>query len=296
MSFPPPQNPSWGQGNQLPQASFGGNQFPQPQYSTTQPNYPYSPTQQNPYSPNNNVPYGNVAYPPQVGQYSPTTNIPNQPFGQVGPTSAPLYSQNPQNNYGNPQSNYQNPQPQRPQQGWLSSFYNQISPQEMANLQSWFNSVDADKSGTISAQELAAMKYGPSYLGLPAAKKLIKVFDKHYTGTIDFHEFASLHQFLHKMYTAFYQADAAKTGLLDAREIHSGLQTGGFQLGLQTVQAICSKFDTTGRGITFEQFLQVCAHLATVRSIFEWNDQGRTGKVVLTYDQLAHVTVHLMDN
>jgi len=296
MSYPPPQNPSWGQGNQLPrQGSFAGNQFPQqPQYSTNQPNYP--PYSQNPYSLNNNVPYGNVAYNPQVGQY-PQTNIPNQPFGQI-PTSAPYsqnpqsITQNPQNNYGNPQSSYQNSQ----QQGWLSSFYNQISPQEMANLQAWFNSVDTDRSGTISAQELAAMKYGPTYLGLPAAKKLIKVFDKHHTGTIDFYEFASLHQFLHKMYTAFYQADEAKTGLLDAREIHSGLQTGGFQLGLQTVQAVCSKFDTTGRGITFEQFLQVCAHLATVRSIFEWNDQARTGKVAFTYDQLAHVTVHLMDN
>jgi len=72
---------------------------------------------------------------------------------------------------------------------------------------------------------------------------------------------------------------------------------------LPTVQALVAKFDRarTGNGqdlagsirrlkpftnplknlgmITFETFLLMAAHLAHVRSIFEWNDPSRTGRV-----------------
>jgi len=167
-------------------------------------------------------------------------------------------------------------------------------------MQSWFSSVDTDRSGTISANELALLQFGGRPLGFRTAKKLITVFDKRQMGSVDFPEYASLHQFLNKMQSDFFQADRDRSGFLDPNEIFGALQNAGFQLSLPTVQAICNKFDTTPPGqpklgLAFENFLQVVAHLAAVRSIFEWNDVQKNGRVTFSYDQMAHVTTHLMD-
>jgi hypothetical protein len=44
-------------------------------------------------------------------------------------------------------------------QQWFASYYQRIPPQGMATLQAWFNSVDLDKSGKISAPELSKMTF-----------------------------------------------------------------------------------------------------------------------------------------
>jgi Ca2+-binding EF-hand superfamily protein len=54
----------------------------------------------------------------------------------------------------------------------------------MGNLQAWFYSVDRDRSGNISASELAVMPIGKEQLGLDAARRLIKAFDRNYSGNI----------------------------------------------------------------------------------------------------------------
>jgi len=164
----------------------------------------------------------------------------------------------------------------------------------MSYLQNWFSAMDRDRSGTLDVMELATMPFNGRSLGVEPAKKLIKAFDKNYSGKIDFYETAALYQFMNQMQTAFYAADKDRSGFLDSGEIHSALQNGGFQLGLGTVQEVCKKFDK-GQGISLENFLLICAHLATVRSIFEWNDPQKTGKITLTYDQLSHITFHLME-
>jgi len=266
----------------------------QPGYPGNQQSY-YQP-QQGGFPPQNG-PYGN---PPQ-SQYTPSQG---QQYGQGYPPAQSLqgsygpppqqYGQQP---YGQPPQQYgqQPPQQYGQQRGWASQYYGNIQSPEMLQLQTWFQSVDVDRSGTITAVELARLQIGGRLIGMDAAKKLVKVFDKNYSGGIDFQEFASLHQFIMQMQNAFYTSDTDRSGFLDPREIHTALQSAGFQFSFPTVEAICRKYETPGRGISLDQFFQVCAHLATVRSIFEWNDPSRIGKITLTYDQLAHITVHLLD-
>lgn len=55
------------------------------------------------------------------------------------------------------------------------------------------------------------------------------------------------------------------------------------------------KFDPTKQGISIDRYLYICAHLATVRTIFEWNDRDRDGQITLNLDQLSHITIHLLD-
>jgi len=239
----------------------------------------YGAPQQGAYPPSQGA-YGSAqqgAYPPSQGAYgAPSTaqGLPNKPslppIGQTG--------------YGS--------QPSAP--GWAASYGTGVNPQEMAVLQNWFNSVDTDRSGNISANELATMSIMNRPLGIEAARKLIKVFDKDYSGTVDFNEFVSLNRFMNTMQGAFFAADQDRSGFLDYREIFNAMSGAGFQLTYPTIQAVCEKYDVNRSGqISAEAFVNICSQLAAVRSIFEWNDTQRTGKVTLSYDQLAHITIHL---
>jgi len=166
----------------------------------------------------------------------------------------------------------------------------------MGVLRAWFQSVDRDNSGTISAAELSTMVIMNRPLGIEAARKLIKVFDKNYTGSVDFNEYVALNRFINQMQTSFFQADQDRSGFLDSREIFTAISAAGFQLTYPTVQAICQKYDTNRNGqISADSYIQIISQLAAVRSIFEWNDVQKTGKVQLNLDQLSHITVHLMD-
>lgn len=61
------------------------------------------------------------------------------------------------------------------------------------------------------------------------------------------------------------------------------------------MQSCVGKFDKTGgRGVAYPDFLLVCAHLAFARSVFEWNDPQRQGRIALTFEQLAHVSIEFM--
>jgi len=133
-------------------------------------------------------------------------------------------------------------------------------------------------------------------IGLTTAQILIKVFDRNYSGQIDFSEYISLNQFLGKMQSSFYQNDVTRSGFLDYTQIYNAIISTGFQLQFPTVQSICAKYDPTRTGrINAETFLHICAHLAAIRSIFEWNDPQRTGRVSLNLDQLSHIVVHLFE-
>jgi len=188
------------------------------------------------------------------------------------------------------------PQPARPQgpQGWYGHYWAMIQPQEMQVMQQWFQSVDRDRSGSISSQELAQIQFSGKPLGVSVATKLIKVFDRDHSGSIDFNEYAVLHKFLTMMQNAFFTADRDRSGTIDPPEILQGLQQAGFSLSMATVQAYGKKFDPNGKGLDFPNFLWMCSHLAHCRSIFEWNDTQRRNQIVLSYDALCHIAVDLL--
>lgn len=103
-------------------------------------------------------------------------------------------------------------------------------------MQQWFNSVDADRSGSISAQELGGILFNGKPIGVPVAAKLIRVFDRDGSGTIELREYSALHKFLMNMQNAFFAADRDRSGYIDAQEMHQAVSGAGFQLSLATIQ------------------------------------------------------------
>jgi len=126
------------------------------------------------------------------------------------------------------------------------------------------------------------------------ATKLIKVFDRDNSGTIDFREYAALNQYLMNMFNAFSNADRDRSGFIDANEIHQAVSAAGFQLSIGTIQALTQKFSTPGRGVDISNFIFICSHLGHLRSIFEFNDSDRDGKVTLTYDSMSHIATEIL--
>jgi len=96
------------------------------------------------------------------------------------------------------------------------------------------------------------------------------------------------------MFNAFTAADRDRSGFIDAQEIQTAMTGAGFQLSLATIQALTQKFSTPGRGVDISNFIFICAHLGHLRSIFEWNDSDRDGKVTMTYDALTHIGTEIL--
>ncbi len=135
----------------------------------------------------------------------------------------------------------------------------------MQEYQQWFNAVDKDRSGSISAQELMLLAFGGKPLGLETAKKLISVFDRDKSATIDINEYAVLHKFLTAMQNAFFAADKDRNGTLDAQEIYTAVVSAGFTLQFNALQAFYRKYTVGKPGMDFVSFISMITTIALVR-------------------------------
>eukprot|EP01089_Gocevia_fonbrunei_P009256 TRINITY_DN2135_c0_g2_i2.p1 TRINITY_DN2135_c0_g2~~TRINITY_DN2135_c0_g2_i2.p1 ORF type:complete len:218 (+),score=59.92 TRINITY_DN2135_c0_g2_i2:45-656(+) len=175
---------------------------------------------------------------------------------------------------------------------WYSSYTAQIQPQEWQEIQAWFNGVDKDRSGSINAEEISKITFNGKPLGLDVATKLVKIFDKDHSKTVDFYEYASLHKFLTNLQSAFQAGDRDRSGKLDSKEIHAALGQVGFgTVSLAVVKSMTSRYTKPGdkKGADFHDFLLLVATIAQARSLFEWRDTSRSGKLTITLEQLLEI-------
>lgn len=179
-------------------------------------------------------------------------------------------------------------------QGFGGQFYSMLDPMKIAELRSWFTTIDADKSGRISLAELQKAQFGGRTLELATAKTLLRMFDQELSGQIGFFEFAALHQFVTWAIGAFMMFDADSSGKLSQRELAEALRHAGFQFTESTMDVIYKKFQTTpGFGaaaqLTLNQFLRVCAYLGQIRASFWILDSDRDGVAQFNLESLVQV-------
>jgi len=206
-----PSTTSTTQGYSAQQPTYGTQQFPSTTQPTTTQGYSSQPTTQ----------FGQSSQFPQQtgfvqqGLQQQTGQYPQHPSQYSSQSSQPLqFGQQPQQN-----------QPRLLQsQSWGASYYNQINQQDMSQLQSLFGQLDTSKRGVLTAYEISQMVFAGKPLGMETAKKVVKVFDKDYSGAVDFYEFAAVYQFMIKMQQAFESSDKDKSGYLDSNEIYGALQ------------------------------------------------------------------------
>ena len=176
--------------------------------------------------------------------------------------------------------------------GWFTVYYNMIAPHELMEIQAWFQSIDTDRSGHITANEIQRCTFANVPLGFDTAKKLVQVFDKDRGGSIDFYEYAAMHKFLSLMQHAFFAGDSDRSGRLDAREIHTALGVGRMTVGFPSVNSLYTKYNRDGYGVSFSDFLQLVAHIACAKSTFEWEQavQGNKGVITINFDKFVELS------
>lgn len=164
-------------------------------------------------------------------------------------------------------------------------------------MRGWFAAVDRDRSGEVSASELGQMSFGPTKFSLTTAQMLIRVFDSDGSGQIGFFEYCVLHKFIIGMQTAFHMHDKDGSGKLDLTETTQALGQGGFRFSQSTVEKLFNRFAkvTYGsqKGLDYESFIQLCAYLGTVRSVFESQDTDRDGWVQINLEGLVQLSSSL---
>ena len=144
------------------------------------------------------------------------------------------------------------------------------APQQ-AELMQWFQAVDQDRSGKITADELKqalAAGNGASF-SLEACAMLIKLFDRDHSKKVDFQGFSQLFHFVNQWRASFSMYDRDRSCSIDAGELGQALQHMGYRLSQQTVNSLIAKFSSNihhGQ-ITFDSFIMACVQLQQLTSI-----------------------------
>ncbi|XP_076459897.1 programmed cell death protein 6-like isoform X1 [Babylonia areolata] len=162
------------------------------------------------------------------------------------------------------------------------------------DLWGWFQAVDQDRSGSISASELqqALMNGNWSPFNPETCRLMIGMFDRDRNGTIDVHEFAALWKYIQDWKNCFDSFDTDRSGNIDANELSSAFRTFGYNLSHQFSQLVVQVFDRGGRGsINFDDFIQACVMLKSITDKFRNKDTQQCGMIRINYEEFLEMVL-----
>ncbi|KAK7502963.1 hypothetical protein BaRGS_00005912 [Batillaria attramentaria] len=158
----------------------------------------------------------------------------------------------------------------------------------------WFQSVDQDRSGRITAKELqqALVNANWSQFNNETCRLMIGMFDRDMSGTIDINEFSSLWHYIQQWRSTFERYDSNRSGSIEANELHSAYQQMGFNVTPRFVQTVVYKFDTyVRRSLTLDNFIQSCVMIKSLTDAFKQRDTSMTGTITLGYEDFMTMAV-----
>ncbi|CAK8569407.1 unnamed protein product [Lathyrus sativus] len=156
-------------------------------------------------------------------------------------------------------------------------------------LREWFNRVDSEKSGSITALQLkAALGKGNLEFSLSVVEQMIRMYDFDKNGTMSFQEFVALNNFLLKVQHAFADLDKGR-GFLLPDDVFQAVVKIGFMLDSPAFYSVCESFDQSKNGrFRLDDFISLCIFLQSARNLFTSFDTAKQGRVTLDLNQFIY--------
>ncbi|CAG8681780.1 22667_t:CDS:2 [Gigaspora margarita] len=210
------------------------------------------------------------------------------------------YNQGPPPNYGKQpygqqqqhsyQQSQQNPPPQAPQ----------APPGADPQLYYWFQAVDTDKSGVLTADELQKALINGIPFNLETVRLMMNMFDTDNTGTINYSEFVGLWRYIEDWKKCFAAFDTDNSGTVNFSELKTAMKTFGYNLSDNFINLLIKKYDKyagtknkTGKGdVTFDNFVQSCVTVKTLTDSFRRYDTDNDGWIMVNYEQFLELVVN----
>ncbi|KAM0793499.1 hypothetical protein ACM66B_000938 [Microbotryomycetes sp. NB124-2] len=263
--------------------------------------------------------YTNSPYPPQgSGQSYGQYGAGGQPFGQHGtqhggappPAQFNYQQQQPYQQQQQYQQHYGQQQQQYGQSGYSQqqAGYGAPPPQQQApsqqQLQQWFTSVDTDRSGHITEQELKQALINGDWTPFEDAtiKMLMSLFDADRNGTIGFNEFAGLWTYIKEWQACFRTFDRDRSGTIEGQELSHALSQFGYSLSPRLIDMLQRKYNPVPpksmpgsingpRGINFDRFVRCCVAVRQLTDAFRRADHDNDGYVNMGYEQFMDIVL-----
>lgn len=166
---------------------------------------------------------------------------------------------------------------------------------DQKQLRQFFDHVDTDRSGKISAPELhKALRQAGLDISLESAAALIRMHDYTRDGHCNFEEFVQVHYFISSVQQSFYAFDLDRSGSLDMNEVRQALQMNQFNLDEPAFQQVFRSFDPDGtQTLSMGEYLALACFLASARNVFGTFDPQRRGVVTMTLSQFFYAAAFL---
>ncbi|XP_030450611.1 uncharacterized protein LOC115672797 [Syzygium oleosum] len=162
-----------------------------------------------------------------------------------------------------------------------------------AILKEWFERVDSDKTGSITAVQLKrALAVGNLELSISVVEQMIRMYDFDRNGTMSFEEFVALNKFLLKVQHAFSDHERGR-GYLVPDDVYEALVKIGFSLDSPSFYSVCESFDQKKNGrFRLDDFMSLCIFVQSARNLFSSFDTAKQGRVTLDFNQFVYCTAN----
>ncbi|XP_031123802.1 sorcin-like [Ipomoea triloba] len=165
--------------------------------------------------------------------------------------------------------------------------------EKMAILKEWFDRVDSDKTGSITAIQLKSVfAIGNLEFPISVVEQMIRMYDFDRNGTMSFDEFAELNKFLQKIQNVFSELERGR-GFLMPDDVYEALTRIGFSLDSPAFYTVCESFDKAKNGkFKLDDFISLCIFVQSARNLFNSFDTSKQGRISLDFNQFCYCTAN----
>ncbi|KAG9443129.1 hypothetical protein H6P81_018983 [Aristolochia fimbriata] len=160
-------------------------------------------------------------------------------------------------------------------------------------LREWFECVDSNKNGSITAAQLKkALAVGNLDIPLSVVQQMIRMYDFDKNGKMSFGEFVALNKFLVRVQDAFSALEKGH-GFLTLDDAYGALLKVGFSLDSPAFYTLCESFDQSKVGrFRLDDFISLCSFVQSARNLFNSFDTSKQGRVMLDFNQFVYCTAN----